>query len=158
MTFDWNLLGTGIYAQAIFFVLGLFGFWVARHIYKHKRSKDEPLVCMVGFDCHAVVHSDYSKFFGIPVEILGMLYYAIVSLFYLYFMAMQFSMPENIVSFLVLISFTAFMFSLYLISVQIFILKKGCSWCIVSAIISMCIFLLTLHAYGLGPMGEIFLK
>jgi uncharacterized membrane protein len=38
----------------------------------------------------------------------------------------------------------AFLFSLYLIGVQIFILKKGCSWCIVSALISALIFILAI--------------
>ncbi len=147
--------------QVAILFLGLFGFWVARRIYNHK-TKKKPLVCMVGFDCHAVVHSDYSKFMGIRVEILGMLYYAAVSIFYFliiffpfyfliiffpnfflssfYTVALLFLMP--------LFSFAAFLFSTYLIAVQIFILKKGCSWCIVSAFITFFIFLLTLFNYG----------
>jgi uncharacterized membrane protein len=131
------------------FVLALCGFWVARHIRRHK-VENKALVCMVGFDCHTVVHSDYSRFFGAPVEILGMIYYAIVAVVYLISL-IPFGVIPEVMTFYVLIiaalmwvvSLTAFLFSTYLIGVQIFILRKGCSWCIVSALISALIFVLS---------------
>lgn len=125
-------------------ILGLCGFAVARHIYHHKNNEEKPLVCPIKFDCHTVVHSDYSRFFGIPVEFLGMAYYGIVSVSYLFFVFMPEVMPEIVVNSLIVISSIAFLFSFYLIAVQIFILKKGCSWCIVSALISALIFMLTM--------------
>ena len=135
-----------ILVQISIFVLGVCGFWVAKHIRDHK-TKNTPLVCMVGFDCHTVVHSDYSRFFGMPVEIFGMIYYALISLSYLLFILVP-NIPNNMQidlgGILALISLTAFLFSVYLILVQIFILKKGCSWCIVSALISALIFVLTM--------------
>src|SRR3989344_5524521 len=114
-----------ILIRIIIFVLGLCGFWVARRIHKHKKA-NKILVCPVGFDCHAVIHSNYSEFMHVPLEIFGMIYYAFLSIF------------------LVLITFGAFLFSIYLLGVQIFILKKGCSWCIVSAVICLCIFLFSI--------------
>jgi len=124
-------------------ILGLCGFLVARHVYKHKNNNKNPLVCPIRFDCNTVVHSDYSRLFGIPVEILGMLYYALVGISYFFFALMPAVMPTALVNSLIVISSVAFLFSLYLIAVQIFILRKGCSWCIVSAIISALIFILT---------------
>ncbi len=123
-------------------VLGVCGFLVAKHIRNHKK-KATPLVCMVGFDCHTVVHSDYSRFFGIPVEILGMLYYAFVALTYGVLIFLPNITPDIFGVFMIILSKVAFLFSLYLIGVQLFILKKGCSWCIVSALISALIFVLT---------------
>jgi uncharacterized membrane protein len=131
------------------FVLALCGFFVARRI-RHHKVKNKPLVCMVGFDCHTVVHSDYSRFLGAPVEFLGMIYYALVAGVYLISLIPFGVMPE-VMTFYVLIiaalmwvvSLTAFLFSTYLIAVQIFILRKGCSWCIVSALISALIFVLS---------------
>lgn len=131
--------------------LAICGFFVAKHIRSHK-TKNTPLVCPIRFDCHTVVHSDYSKFFGVPVEILGMTYYAFTAIFYLFFIISSVfvpELPESIV-FLVLpiitlfwvLSLAAFLFSIYLIAIQIFVLKKGCSWCIISAIISALIFIL----------------
>jgi len=128
--------------QIIIAILGLCGFWVARHIYKHK-EKNVPLVCMVGFDCHTVVHSDYSRFFGIRVEILGMFYYFVVFLFNTILVFDRGFLSQIYSHLFSILSVIGFLFSVYLIAVQIFILKKGCSWCIVSAIISALIFFLT---------------
>jgi uncharacterized membrane protein len=131
------------------FVLGVCGFLIARHIREHKKTA-APLVCPVGFDCHAVVHSDYSRFMGVPVELLGMIYYGVVSVAYFVFIFWNETMPWGVSEFLIGISLAAFLFSIYLIAVQIFILKKGCSWCIVSAFVSALIFILTIFAYDLG--------
>ena len=147
-----------ILIRIIVFVLGICGFLVARHIHEHKKAENAPLVCPVGFDCNAVVHSDYSKFFGIPVEILGMFYYAFVSLAYFILIFGAEKMPATIVGLLVIISLVAFLFSLYLIGVQIFVLKKGCSWCIVSSIVSAAIFILTIFAYDFSSIAKIFIK
>ncbi|MDE2399543.1 MAG: vitamin K epoxide reductase family protein [Patescibacteria group bacterium] len=128
------------------FILGLCGFLVAKHIYNHK-TKNTPLICPARFDCHAVVHSDYSRFLGIRVEILGMCYYAFTVVAYAVFIfkseLLFFGHADLINIFFFSLSLAAFLFSTYLIAVQIFILKKGCSWCIVSAFICLCIFILT---------------
>lgn len=125
------------------FILGLCGFMVAYHIYKHKKNRI-PLICPIGFDCSFVVHSAYSEFMHVPLEIFGMIYYAFLSLFYLYFIFISETVPVVLSGFLLLASLGAFLFSLYLLVVQIFILKKGCSWCVVSALISVLIFILTI--------------
>ncbi|HEV7424085.1 MAG TPA: vitamin K epoxide reductase family protein [Candidatus Paceibacterota bacterium] len=129
--------------RIVIFVLGVCGFMVAKHIRNHK-TKNTPLVCPIGFDCHSVVHSDYSKFLGMPVEFLGMMYYALISLAYLFFIFAPNVLTVHMVSFFAVLSLAAFIFSLYLIAVQIFVLKKGCSWCIGSALISALIFVLTM--------------
>lgn len=136
--------------------LSVCGFFVAKYIRRHKKQ-NTPLVCPIRFDCHTVVHSDYAKFLGVPVEILGMTYYAFIAIFYSAMLILNYilvlnsiyELPEPIVFLLLplfallpLLSLVAFLFSTYLIGVQIFILKKGCSWCIVSAIISAIIFAL----------------
>ena len=114
-------------------LLGVGGFFVARYIYRHKKYQT-PLVCPMQFDCHAVIHSDYSKFLGIPVEILGMIYYAFIFFSYAFLI---------IIPIVQAVTLGALVFSIYLIGVQIFILKKGCSWCLVSALISILIFILS---------------
>ena len=129
--------------QLLIFVLGICGFFIAKHIRNHK-TKNTPLVCPIGFDCHAVVHSDYSKFLGMPVELGGMIYYAAISLAELLLIFLPDVLPIIFSQFLALLSCGAFLFSLYLISVQIFILKKGCSWCLLSAGVSALIFFLTI--------------
>ena len=136
-----------ILIRIILFILGVCGFFIAKYIYKHKQE-GAPLVCPIGFDCHTVVHSDYSKFMGMRVEILGMVYYAFVSLAYFCLIFIPKALPVPMIAFSVLLSLAAFIFSIYLIAVQVFILKKGCSWCLVSAAISVVIFLLITFASG----------
>ncbi|KKR62571.1 hypothetical protein A2643_01150 [Candidatus Nomurabacteria bacterium RIFCSPHIGHO2_01_FULL_39_220] len=157
-------LDEDIWTQIIIFILGVCGFLVAKHIRNHK-TKNTPLVCPINFDCHTVVHSDYAKFLGMPVEVFGMVYYAVVSLAYLFFILMPDSLRGglnilqiDLVVLLIIMSLVAFLFSAYLIAVQIFILKKGCSWCIVSAFICLCIFFLTALNYDFSSIAQIFIK
>jgi uncharacterized membrane protein len=142
--------------RVIVFVLGLCGFMIAKHIRNHK-TKNTPLICPIGFDCHTVVHSDYSRFFNIPVEVLGMTYYAFLSFFYLILIFIPEVMPIALYGFLLLASFVAFLFSIYLIIIQIFVLKKGCSWCILSSVISALIFILTVFHYNFDFFAQILL-
>lgn len=151
------LFSDHILIQTMIFVLGLCGFMVAHHIHKHKKVK-KPLICPIGFDCNFVVHSGYSEFMHVPLEIFGMLYYALVSVSYLFFIFMPEVMSVVLVNFLLIMSFIAFLFSVYLIGVQIFILKKGCSWCIVSAFICLLIFILTVFTSDFSSIMQIFVR
>lgn len=139
-------------------ILGICGFFIARYIRNHK-TKDTPLVCPIQFDCHTVVHSNYAKFLGLPVELLGIFYYSFIVITYGLFIFTPgvFSFldinTQNI--FMISASLVAFLFSVYLIMVQIFILRKGCSWCIVSAFVCLCIFILASFLYHFSLVTEI---
>ena len=135
-------------------VLALCGFFVARHIQKHKKPDSAPLVCPASFDCEGVVHSNYSTFLGIHLEILGMIYYGFVFLVYVVLIFLPDILPDFIVLTLFLSSLGSFLFSLYLICIQIFVLKKGCLWCFVSAFLSISIFILTIFAYDLPEIMQ----
>lgn len=142
-------------------LLGLFGFWVARQIRMKKKSKN-PFVCPIKFDCSSVVNSDYSKLLGVPLELLGMAYYGLVFIIYLfssinlYFTGVL--PPNSIIVLMIALSSFAFLFSLYLIGIQIFVLKKWCSWCFVSAFISIAIFILTYLTYDFGSVAQIIIQ
>src|SRR3989338_3405125 len=57
------------------------GFVLAFFIFISKR-KAKPIACPMDGHCDDVVRSEFSKFFGVPVEILGMLYYAVAAAAY----------------------------------------------------------------------------
>lgn len=143
------LFTNDVFLKTAIFLLGLCGLFVARHIYKHKNNDKKPLVCPIKFDCHGVVHSDYSKFLGASVDVLGIVYYSFISAAYFFLVVASFNMSLVMMNVLLGISLGAMLFSLYLIGVQVFAIKKGCSWCIVSAIISTLIFGLSLVSYNL---------
>ena len=121
----------------------LCGFLLALFIHI-KKKLSEPLVCPIGHSCDPVVRSDYSRFLGIPVEILGMLYYFLIFLFYsLFLLFPALKAGETAITF-VGISSLAFLFSLYLTAVQAFILKEWCTWCLISASLCAVIFFIGL--------------
>lgn len=118
-------------------------------IYIHyKKSTNQPMVCPLNGKCEQVIHSEFSKFLGIPVELMGMVYYAITALAYILFMLL----PAQDMALLMVaffgISTSAFLFSVYLIFIQFFSLRMHCTWCLGSAGISMLIFFLALYASG----------
>ncbi len=126
-------------------VLGLMGFGIAQHIYGKKRS-GKTLVCPLRSNCNLVINSDYSKFFGIPVEILGMVYYGTVVVYHLAHILFPEILGSSVILAALAFSTIAFLFSMYLTAVQAFILKQWCAWCLTSAGLSLSIFLLTIFA------------
>ena len=125
------------------------GFALAFFIFISKR-KAKPIACPMDGHCDDVVRSEFSKFFGIPVEILGMLYYASVaaaySIFYFY---SGLAVPLAAFAMFGLTSFS-FLFSLYLTFIQAFNLKQWCVWCLASAGLSSFIFLSNVFYINLG--------
>ena len=126
----------------IIIFLSFTGFLIASYIRHHKKNIQEALICPLKANCDTVIHSDYSKFLGVPVENLGMTYYAFTAAGYgliIIFPAM--GLPW-IASGLMLSSVFAFAFSIYLTAVQAFALKNWCTWCLISASICGVIFAL----------------
>jgi len=127
--------------KIILVILGLSGLSIAAYI-RHSKLFKEKLVCPIGFDCNSVVKSDYSRFLGIPVEILGIIYYSLVAIGY--FISFFIEPSENFVLFLAFASILAFLFSIYLTIIQAFLLRQWCTWCLISAALSTTIFLLVI--------------
>ncbi len=151
MTFSEDVL----YRLAIF-IIATAGFAVAYYIRHHKQNQ-KVLVCPLDMDCHGVVHSDYSTFLGLPVELLGMFYYGFISLSYLVFIFISDNLPNSLHGIMALLSIIAFIFSIYLLCVMLFVLKKGCYWCFVSATFCILIFIFTILSYDISSIREAFL-
>ncbi|MDP2629164.1 MAG: vitamin K epoxide reductase family protein [Candidatus Harrisonbacteria bacterium] len=116
------------------------GFFIVLYI-RNKKSRKEAMVCYIGQDCDKVVHSKYSIFLGIPLELLGGVYYFLIAFGYssLLFFPRLAATPYAFLLFA--FSLAAFLFSIYLVSIQAFTLKEWCTWCLFSAGISTFIFL-----------------
>ena len=127
--------------KTIIIFVAFAGFLLASYINKKKKKKVK-LVCPMRSNCDTVINSDYSKIYGIKLEVLGMIYYAFIALGY--GVVNNFPSLSDILSNILLpFSFFAFIFSLYLISVQAFVLKQWCFWCLSSALFSTIIFLIS---------------
>lgn len=130
--------------EIVIALLGFSGFLLASYIRDTKKSST-PLVCPLEGSCETVVHSKYSFFLGIPVELLGIIYYGFVTLAYFFYAFFPGIMP-GIISYLILgLSTAAFLFSLYLTAVQSFLLKHWCTWCLISA--GICTAIIILASY-----------
>lgn len=122
----------------LFFSLA--GFWVSWYIYR-KKKKNQPLVCLIGKDCNQVVWSKYNAMFGIPNEVVGMVYYSATAAGALFLgngVFVFFGIP--VWSALVIAGGVATSSSIILLFIQAFILRRWCDYCIVSTIITVAIF------------------
>ena len=87
-------------------------------------------------NCLAVTTSKYSEIFGIPLALLGSIYY----LFMFFFLSRKQKMFNH---FLLITSSFGVLFSIYLIYIQAFAIGLFCLYCLASALISFIIFGLT---------------
>ncbi len=133
---------------AIVVPLSVVGYAIARHIGRQKK-KAKPFVCPLNFDCHTVVHSEYSKFLGIPLEFLGALYYALSAFFYTALLLYPSFLSGSLSLVLLAISACALLFSIWLTYLQAHVIKEWCSWCLMSALVCGAIFTLVLSSYFL---------
>lgn len=108
------------------------GFSLAYYLFHKKRRKSEHLVCPMKGKCSEVINSEFSKFLGMPVEVLGMVYYLSIAVGY----GVLVSFPEvlgGLAPYLLVVSVLAFFFSVYLTFIQLVTLKQICTWCLLSA-------------------------
>jgi uncharacterized membrane protein len=129
---------TSAYTIIIFLAFG--GFLIARYIYHHKKNVKEALVCPLKANCDEVIHSDYSRFMGVSVEVLGMIYYCLIAVSYGLIVIFPVLDLPLVASGLLFATVCAFIFSIYLTLVQAFALKNWCTWCLISASICGAIF------------------
>jgi uncharacterized membrane protein len=130
-------------AKTVVIFLGILGFILALWI-SHKKKKKEPMVCPLTGECGQVINSRYATFLGIDLTYIGMTYYVVIAVVY-GLMLVWGSLASPEVIFIVLgVTTFAFLFSLYLIGIQAFILKRWCTWCLFSASLCALIFIVTI--------------
>lgn len=92
--------------------------------------------------CYKVQHSTYSKTFGIPNSVAGFGMYTII-------LILLWLLSNSIITLLPLLGIITFgfLFSMYFVYVQAFILRAFCTWCVVSAINFTVMFLAVVIIY-----------
>ena len=112
--------------------------------YVDKVQNDSGFCDVTGSNCGSVQNSSYSSFFGVDLNLLGALG------FFLFIVLLVFRLlnPKAIMGWLILLgSVVAGVFAIYLIVVQVFVLKQTCLYCMM--IDSLSILLLGLTLYSL---------
>ena len=132
---------------------GLAGFLISFYIH-HKKASHSTMVCPLKANCDAVIYSDYAKFFGIPLELIGLAYYGLISVSYALFAFFPVLASPFLLFLLFALTTTAFAFSIYLTFLQAVTLKQWCTWCLFSATLCTMIFVSAIagSTFGFIPL------
>jgi len=118
-------------------VLGLLGFLdTAYLVWKGKKKKS--LVCPIGQDCNQVLESKWNKIFFVKNDVLGLLFY-IGIIVGAVLLLLEFN--EKVKMVLIFASGIGVLFSGFLVFIQVKVIKNYCFYCLISAFISVLIFL-----------------
>ena len=121
---------------SIFYVFSAIGILDTLYLSYHVFSKTDVACWFFPAEwCRKVQHSKFSKTLGIPNPFLGLLMYTSIILLTYFTLAGQ--VPAWIVKAVVVFGFA---FSLYFTAIQAFVLRAFCTWCVVSAVNFMVMF------------------
>jgi protein-disulfide isomerase/rhodanese-related sulfurtransferase/uncharacterized membrane protein len=121
-------------------LLGLFDSLYLLWVYT---SPSRPIVCL-GSGCDVVRASSYAHLFGLPLPAFGVANYAVLALLILAEPLVSVRLGRAIQYAIAGISCVGFLFSIYLTSLQAFVIHAWCAWCDVSALVVTGIFVLSL--------------
>lgn len=94
--------------------------------------------CYVTTGCETVLTSAWNKIAGIPVSLLGAIYYALICTLATYFLIVK---KEKALTVAAWATFIGLFGSLWFVSLQLFIIKSICFYCMVSAATSSILFI-----------------
>lgn len=108
-----------------------------------KRYSRGDINCSIFEGCDFVTASSYSAILGVPVAVLGIIFY--ISVFILSILYLK-SKNKKLLLYLFSISTIGFLMSIWFIYTQAFMLNAFCLYCLVSAGLSTTIFILSFIA------------
>ena len=132
--------------------LSVLGLLVAIYMTIFKLTNNENM-CIGSHGCSIVNASGYSSIRGIPVAVVGVLgYLSILAVFYLERKPGFFQINGTMIQFA--ITLTGFLFTVWLVYVEVALIKAYCPFCITSQISMTLIFILTVIRVINNPIQE----
>lgn len=122
-------------------ILGFLNAYYLHHQYKQYISSGKQMFCLIGGKCADVISSKYGQTFGIKNEVIGMTYYVLLVISMLINILIP-QIGKDLTFAVLLATILATIFSIYLLFVQTFILKKLCSWCLIAIAINIALLFL----------------
>ena len=124
-------------------LIALVGVFVATYLALYKAGFIGSLACGTG-SCETVQQSPWAKLFGVPVAVWGVGYY--VAVFALSFAGTleRWADDRRIVLGLLLLTTWGVIFSGYLTYLELFVIHAICRYCVVSAMLAVLVFALSL--------------
>ncbi|MEI6346295.1 MAG: vitamin K epoxide reductase family protein [bacterium] len=105
-----------------------------------------PIPCGLVQGCDVVTTSAYSEIAGVPVALLGALYY--LTILILSIISLE-KADRRLLRYTSHLTWSGLIASLYFVAIQLFVLKAICLWCMGSAITSTALFVLGLFVIKL---------
>jgi uncharacterized membrane protein len=132
-----------LYRTLIIMIAALIGLVDALYLFAHRIS-GEPLSCGASGGCNIVAASPLSVVFGIPLSLLGIIFYfGIIVLLFVRTHALR-AYLEKIIAYhnaLKLYATAGLLSSAYFTYLQAFVINAWCRYCILSAITTCIIFI-----------------
>ena len=123
---------------AVFLIASLLGFLDTTYL-TVKHYTGSSLNCSVLFgDCEKVTTSKYSMLAGVPLALIGAIYYFTIFILSVAYLDTKREKTIIIASYL---TATGFLASAYFVFLQLFIIKAICPYCMVSAILATILFI-----------------
>jgi uncharacterized membrane protein len=129
-------------------LLAVVGACVATYLTLYKIGIIGTLSCSIG-SCEQVNTSRWSRLLGAPVALWGVGFFLTVLTVAIAGTLPRFSDSRAIATSLLALGTGGLLFSIYLTSLELFVIHAICMWCVISAIIATTIFFLSL-----GPLDR----
>ena len=120
-------------------LVGVIGFFDSLYL-TLKHYTQTSILCSILEGCDRVTTSTYSIIGGVPVALLGALYYLAI---FILAIANIVKPDKKLAQILFYLSLVGFLFSLWLVYLQIFVIKALCLYCLISALTSTLILALS---------------
>lgn len=128
-------------------LLSVIGIGIAGYLAYVEVTHVEAVCGPIG-DCNAVQGSAYAQIMGIPVALLGIIFFLVVALLWIALPRITDNRNRRIALGSMLgLTIAGTLFSVYLTVLEIFVIDAVCAWCLTSAVISTALMLLV--AFGL---------
>lgn len=122
-------------------ILSLVGLGISSYLAFVEISQVDAACGPVG-ECNIVQSSQYAQIFGIPIAVLGFLFYLTIMVLWLILRLLQANWIKWIPTLILVATTLGTLFSIYLTLLELFVIKAICAWCLSSAIVTTILFLI----------------
>jgi len=123
-------------------VLSFIGFLDASYlVIEHYQNSIVP--CAIFEGCEQVLSSPYSELFGIPIALFGMGFYAVMFISVMMYLENQ---RYGILKWIRAFSIGGVVASGYFLYLQAFVIRAFCTYCIISALLSVLLLVISFYA------------
>jgi uncharacterized membrane protein len=130
-------------------IISIAGFLIAAYLAYVEISRVEAVCGPIG-ECNIVQSSQYAQIVGIPVAVLGLLFYLAILGSWLLIRFVKKSWIKWIPLLLLASAFLGTLFSVYLTMMELLVIRAICAWCLSSAIITTTLLLFVVSKFKVG--------